>query len=129
MRGPTQRNKAGAALCKNGEKHAGSARSLISIRDTAMFFRLTLEEYQAAQRLILGLKFRNRADFFMEGVELMALISKAAADAGYRDRIEFTAHSIESLNCLLKRSPIPTWAHLEAAPALLPSPVVEPSKP
>jgi hypothetical protein len=128
MRGPTLRNKDGAVLRIDDELHAGSARSQIHIRGTAMFFRLTLEEYRAAQRLILGLKFRNRADFFMEGVELMALISKAAADAGYRDRVEFAAHSIEALNCLLKRSPIPTWAHLEAAPALLPPPTVEASK-
>lgn len=126
--GPTQRNKDGAVLRNDGEVHAGSARSQIHIRDTAMFFRLALEEFRAAQQLILGLNFRGRADFFMESVQLMALISKAAADAGYRDRIEFTAHSIESLNCLLKRSPIPTWAQLEAAPALLSPPAVEASK-
>jgi hypothetical protein len=126
--GPSLRNKDGAVLRKDDEVHGGSARSLLNIRNTAYFFRLTLEEFRAAQRLILGLGFRGRADAFMEAVELMALISKAAADAGYRDRIEFTARSIQALNCLEKRSAIPTWAHLEAAPALLPPPTVEASK-
>jgi hypothetical protein len=128
MHGPTQRNQDGAVLRNDGEVHAGSARSQIHIRDTAYFFRLTLEEFRAAQRLILGLGFRGRADAFMEAVTLMALIAKAAADAGYRDREEFVARSIQALNCLEKRSAIPTWAHLEAAPALLPAPTAEPSK-
>jgi hypothetical protein len=126
--GPSQRNKDEVVYRTDGMLHAGSARAVRDPRKTAYFFRCRQSEFQDIERLISELGFRNRADFVAECVRLMALISKAAADAGYRDRIEFTAHSIESLNCLLKRSPIPTWAHLEAAPALLPPPTAEPSR-
>ena len=129
MHGPTQRDKDGVCYRKDGNPHPGSKRSKNNTRDTAYFLRITQTEFRYIEALIIELGFRSRADLVIHAVTLLALIAKGAQETDYRDREEFAADSIQALNCLLRRAPIPSWAALEPAPVLLPPPAAEPSKP
>ena len=127
MRGHTQRNKDEVCYRKDGELHAGSARSVVNPRKTPYFMRLSKAEFLAAEALITKLNYRGRGQFFADAVKLMAIIAKGANDLDYRDREEFLVRSIQALSCWEKKSPIPVWAQLESSLPQVPR--LEPPKP
>ena len=128
-RGPTQRNQKGVCVRKDGKLHGGSERSQFLLRDTPIYYRGTNEEFEFLQRLLIEHRYRSRADLFADALELFAIVAKAAAEVGHADKVEFIVRAIEAKGCFEKRVPIPAWAQLEVAPALLPPPVAESSNP